>query len=243
MLSRSMRRVLFSSALFSGSIVAGSYFFRQGSFQRKPEELNNLPNRSSQLISSNPLKEMSPSIIPNKGQFILFSSEESNDSPKKTTAVSSGSTPSASTPSASTPSASTPSDSTPSDKEKVTDQAFETRTIAFDSYMIPEAELKPGQFRLLDVDNRVILPTHTHIRALITSADVLHSWTVPSLGIKVDATPGRLNQVHIYIKREGVYYGQCSEICGVNHGFMPIVIKAVSPEEYIQWAKRKLQES
>jgi len=228
-----MRRVLFSSALFSGSIVAGSYFFRQGSFQRKPEELNNLPNRSSQLISSNPLKEMSPSIIPNKGQFILFSSEESNDSPKKTTVLSSGST----------PSASTPSTSTPADKEEVKDQAFETRTIAFDSYMIPEAELKPGQFRLLDVDNRVILPTHTHIRALITSADVLHSWTVPSLGIKVDATPGRLNQVHIYIKREGVYYGQCSEICGVNHGFMPIVIKAVSPEEYIQWAKRKLQES
>ena len=88
-------------------------------------------------------------------------------------------------------------------------------------------------FRLLEVDNRVVLPTRTHIRLLITSADVLHSWAVPSFGIKVDACPGRLNQASLFIKRPGLFFGQCSEICGVNHGFMPIVICATSKEVFL----------
>jgi cytochrome c oxidase subunit 2 len=115
-------------------------------------------------------------------------------------------------------------------------------SIAFDSYMVPEEELTPGQLRLLEVDNRVVVPVNTHIRMIITSADVLHSWAVPSLGVKCDAVPGRLNQVPIFIKREGVFYGQCSELCGANHGFMPIVVEAVSLENYISWVSNKLEE-
>jgi cytochrome c oxidase subunit 2 len=97
---------------------------------------------------------------------------------------------------------------------------------AFDSYLLSEDELDNGltSIRLLTVDNHLFLPTERHIRTRITSADVLHSWAVPALGVKVDACPGRLNQASLYIKREGLYYGQCSEICGVNHGFRPIGI-------------------
>lgn len=115
-------------------------------------------------------------------------------------------------------------------------------SIAFDSYLIPEDDLAAGQLRLLEVDNRVVVPVNTHIRMIITSADVLHSWAVPSLGVKCDAVPGRLNQTPIFIKREGVFYGQCSELCGANHGFMPIVVEAVSLENYIGWISNKLQE-
>lgn len=114
-------------------------------------------------------------------------------------------------------------------------------SIAFDSYMIPEEDLKDGQFRLLEVDQRVVVPTNTHIRFIITAADVLHSWAVPSLGIKMDAVPGRLNQTSTFIKREGVFYGQCSEICGVNHGFMPIAVEAVSLENYLAWVSNKIE--
>ena len=124
-------------------------------------------------------------------------------------------------------------------------------SLNFDSYMIPDDELEipepgvaiPGGkvFRLLEVDNRVKLPVNTHIRVLVTAADVLHSWAVPSLGVKVDACPGRLNQVSLFIKREGVFYGQCSEICGVNHGFMPIVVEGVSLEKYIQWIQNEIE--
>jgi len=114
--------------------------------------------------------------------------------------------------------------------------------IVFDSYMIPEDDLEKGGLRLLEVDNRVVLPVNTHIRILVTSADVLHCWTVPSFGIKVDGCPGRLNQLSLYIKREGLYYGQCSELCGVNHGFMPIVVEAVSLSKYIDWVTEKLAE-
>jgi cytochrome c oxidase subunit 2 len=103
----------------------------------------------------------------------------------------------------------------------------------FDSYMVATDDLSSGTFRLLEVDNRVSLPINTHIRLLITSADVLHSWSVPSFGIKVDATPGRLSQAALFIKREGVYYGQCSEICGVNHGFMPIVVRGLSSDNFV----------
>lgn len=90
----------------------------------------------------------------------------------------------------------------------------DSERLAFDSYMIPEDDLEPGQLRLLEVDNRIVLPVNTHIRMIITSADVLHSWAVPSLGIKCDAVPGRLNQTPLFIKREGVFFGQCSELCG-----------------------------
>lgn len=114
--------------------------------------------------------------------------------------------------------------------------------IAFDSYMIPEDELEKGQLRLLEVDNRVVVPVNTHIRIIMTSADVLHSWAVPSLGVKTDAVPGRLNQTPIFIKREGVFYGQCSELCGANHAFMPIVVEAVSLDNYITWVSAKLEE-
>jgi len=106
--------------------------------------------------------------------------------------------------------------------------------------MVQEDDLAIGQFRILEVDNRVVVPTNSHIRVLITASDVLHSWAIPSLGIKLDACPGRLNQTSMFIKREGVFYGQCSEICGVNHGFMPIVVEAVSLEDYLTWLKNKI---
>jgi cytochrome c oxidase subunit 2 len=102
----------------------------------------------------------------------------------------------------------------------------------FDSYLCSLNDMYRGSFRLLEVDNRVFLPIETHIRLLITSSDVLHSWAVPSFGTKVDACPGRLSQSFLYIKRAGVYYGQCSEICGVNHGFMPIVVVGVPSNSY-----------
>jgi cytochrome c oxidase subunit 2 len=110
----------------------------------------------------------------------------------------------------------------------------------FDSYLLSADDLTPGAFRLLEVDNRVVLPVNTHIRLLVSAADVLHSWAVPSFGIKVDACPGRLSQASLFIKREGVYYGQCSEICGVNHGFMPIVVKGVSVDTFVTWIAAKL---
>ena len=110
----------------------------------------------------------------------------------------------------------------------------------FDSYLLGVDDLTPGAFRLLEVDNRVVLPVNTHIRLLVSAADVLHSWSVPSFGIKVDACPGRLSQASLFLKREGVFYGQWSEICGINHGFMPIVVKSVSISEYLAWLSVKL---
>jgi cytochrome c oxidase subunit 2 len=112
--------------------------------------------------------------------------------------------------------------------------------INFDSYMIPEDELEMGELRLLEVDNRIVLPVNTHVRVLVTAADVLHSWAVPSLGVKMDSCPGRLNQTSLFILREGVFYGQCSEICGVGHGNMPIVVEAVSLDKYISWLAEKV---
>nr|AAM76907.1 cytochrome oxidase subunit II [Neotemnopteryx sp. B]AAM76908.1 cytochrome oxidase subunit II [Neotemnopteryx sp. B] len=105
----------------------------------------------------------------------------------------------------------------------------------FDSYMIPQDEMKNNNFRLLDVDNRAALPMNTFIRIIITAADVLHSWTIPSLGVKADATPGRLNQTSFLFNRPGVFYGQCSEICGANHSFMPIVIESIPINKFIDW--------
>ena len=97
-------------------------------------------------------------------------------------------------------------------------------TCNFDSYMLTDDLSKENSLRLLEVDNKLYLPVETNVRLLITSADVLHSWAVPALGVKLDACPGRLNQTSLYIKRPGTFYGQCSEICGVNHGFMPIAV-------------------
>lgn len=121
------------------------------------------------------------------------------------------------------------------------DYTTDSNSLSFDSYMVPEADLKLGQLRLLEVDNRVVLPTHTHVRFLITAADVLHSWAVPSFGVKLDACPGRLNQASVFIKREGVFYGQCSEICGVNHAFMPIVVEAVPLDQYVSWVSTQIE--
>ena len=101
--------------------------------------------------------------------------------------------------------------------------------------MVPESDLELGQFRLLDVDNRVVVPVDTHVRFIVTGQDVIHDFAVPALGLKIDAVPGRLNQTSVLIQREGVYYGQCSEICGVYHGFMPIAVEAVSLEKYLSW--------
>nr|YP_010430487.1 cytochrome c oxidase subunit II [Notobitus montanus]USS57984.1 cytochrome c oxidase subunit II [Notobitus montanus] len=107
--------------------------------------------------------------------------------------------------------------------------------VEFDSYMKPSNELAMGEFRLLEVDNRVVLPMNIQIRVLVTAADVLHSWAVPALGIKIDAIPGRLNQGSFKINRPGLMYGQCSEICGANHSFMPIVIESVPTNNFIKW--------
>nr|QLY90099.1 cytochrome c oxidase subunit 2 [Metalimnobia quadrinotata] len=107
--------------------------------------------------------------------------------------------------------------------------------IEFDSYMIPTNDLNIDGFRLLDVDNRIVLPMNSQIRILVTAADVLHSWAIPALGVKVDATPGRLNQTNFLINRPGLFYGQCSEICGANHSFMPIVIESVPSNYFINW--------
>ena len=107
--------------------------------------------------------------------------------------------------------------------------------IEFDSYLIPESELEPGQLRLLEVDNRVVLPVDTHIRLIVTARDVIHSFGVPALGITLDAIPGRLNQTSVILNREGVFYGSCRELCGVLHYAMPIVIESVSLESYLLW--------
>ena len=107
----------------------------------------------------------------------------------------------------------------------------------FDAFMIPEDDLEPGMLRLLETDNRVVVPTNTNIKIQVTASDVLHSWAMPSMGVKIDAVPGRLNETWINVTEPGVYYGQCSEICGVMHGFMPITIEALPPEEFALWVE------
>nr|YP_009268220.1 cytochrome c oxidase subunit II [Oreolalax lichuanensis]ANN35996.1 cytochrome c oxidase subunit II [Oreolalax lichuanensis] len=109
----------------------------------------------------------------------------------------------------------------------------------FDSYMTPTTELQPGQLRLLEVDNRMVTPTCAPIRMLVTAEDVLHSWAVPSLGVKTDAIPGRLNQTSFIASWPGIFYGQCSEICGANHSFMPIVVEA-TPLNQVPWSLLKI---
>nr|QFZ93475.1 cytochrome oxidase subunit II [Megascolecidae sp. YN201716-04] len=107
--------------------------------------------------------------------------------------------------------------------------------VEMDSYMVQTNDLTPGEFRLLEVDNRIVVPMQLEIRMLITAADVLHSWTIPSLGVKVDAVPGRLNQIGFTTSHPGVFYGQCSEICGANHSFMPIAMEVVDSKSFIKW--------
>lgn len=112
------------------------------------------------------------------------------------------------------------------------------KKLEFDSYIIPSNELADNGFRLLDVDNRIVLPYNSQIRILVSAIDVLHSWTIPSLGVKIDATPGRLNQTNLFINRPGLFYGQCSEICGANHRFIPIVIERVPSNIFINWISK-----
>lgn len=107
--------------------------------------------------------------------------------------------------------------------------------LRFDSYMLPENQLTPGQFRLLEVDHRAILPINTESRIIVAAADVIHSWTIPRMGVKIDAIPGRLNQTRFTPNRPGVFYGQCSEICGANHSFMPIALEIVDTNSFIKW--------
>lgn len=115
-------------------------------------------------------------------------------------------------------------------------------TVVFDSYMLPVGDLNLGDLRLLEVDNRLVLPVNTHIRFIVTAADVLHCWTVPSFAVKMDACPGRLNQASVFIQRQGTYYGQCSEICGINHGFMPIAVEVHSLPVYLSWVVGRLED-
>ena len=107
----------------------------------------------------------------------------------------------------------------------------------FDSYLVPEEDLKAGQPRLLTTDNKVYLPTGVNIRVILTASDVLHNWAVPALGLKTDTVPGRLNEVWVNIEEPGTYYGMCSELCGTGHGFMPIEVEAVSREQFDAWVK------
>lgn len=116
------------------------------------------------------------------------------------------------------------------------DSSLEVPSLKYSCYLtaletLPE---KQGYFRLLETNRRIVLPANTHLRLLVTSADVLHSWTVPSFGVKVDACPGRLNQLNMFLKRTGLFFGQCSEICGVNHAFMPIALLAIDPVTHEQ---------
>nr|YP_009229040.1 cytochrome c oxidase subunit II [Longpotamon xiushuiense]ALS20338.1 cytochrome c oxidase subunit II [Longpotamon xiushuiense] len=113
--------------------------------------------------------------------------------------------------------------------------------LEFDSYMTPYNEMTSSNFRLLDVDNRTVLPMNTQIRILITAADVIHSWTIPSLGVKADAVPGRLNQISFLINRPGLFLGQCSEICGANHSFMPIMIESTSINSFLNWISSSIE--
>jgi len=119
-------------------------------------------------------------------------------------------------------------------------------SFTFDSNIVADADLKKGQPRLLAVDNQVVLPVNTNIRLLLSSEDVIHNWAIPAFGVKLDTVPGRTNETWVRIDKEGDYYGQCSELCGVNHGFMPIKVKAVSKEAFTAWtvtAKKKFASS
>jgi len=114
--------------------------------------------------------------------------------------------------------------------------------LTFDAIMVDDADLEDGDLRLLTTDNAVVLPVDTTIRLLLTANDVIHAWAVPAFGVKMDAVPGRLNETWFRIDKEGMYYGQCSELCGSNHGFMPIMVKAVSKDEFAAWVEKAKEE-
>ncbi len=116
---------------------------------------------------------------------------------------------------------------------------YPDHAISFDSRLIEDKDLKEGQLRLLEVDNRIMVPVGKAVRLIVTSEDVLHSFAVPAFGLKKDAVPGRLNETWFKTEKEGVYYGQCSELCGVKHGFMPIAVEVVSQEKYDEWVNSK----
>nr|QPN50141.1 cytochrome c oxidase subunit II [Lycorma delicatula]QPN50206.1 cytochrome c oxidase subunit II [Lycorma delicatula]QPN50219.1 cytochrome c oxidase subunit II [Lycorma delicatula]QPN51688.1 cytochrome c oxidase subunit II [Lycorma delicatula]QPN51701.1 cytochrome c oxidase subunit II [Lycorma delicatula] len=111
----------------------------------------------------------------------------------------------------------------------------DSKKMEFESYMKPQTELP--SFRLIEVDNRMIIPFSTQIRMIVSSSDVIHSWTIPSMGVKMDAIPGRLNQISLMTKNPGVFFGQCSEICGMNHSFMPITMESINMKSFIKWMK------
>jgi len=114
---------------------------------------------------------------------------------------------------------------------------------SFDANMVADDELKPGQPRLLETDNRVVVPVDTTVRVQVTASDVLHAWSIPAFGVKVDGVPGRLNEIWFGpVKNEGVYYGQCSELCGIRHGFMPIAVEVVSKEKFEAWVAKARNE-
>lgn len=115
--------------------------------------------------------------------------------------------------------------------------------IKYDSLIVPDAQLKPGEPRLLTADQAMVVPVGATVRLLFTAADVIHSWAVPALGIKKDCVPGRVNETWLQIQREGVYHGQCSELCGMKHGFMPIVVRAVSRKDFQSWLQKAKQPS
>lgn len=111
--------------------------------------------------------------------------------------------------------------------------------IAYDSYMTLDDDLQKGQLRILDADDPLVLPVGTIVRLLVTSTDVIHSFAMPSLGVKVDAMPGRLNQVTVLVNRTGTFFGQCSELCGTNHAYMPIKLDVVTPKQFVGWLKSR----
>lgn len=112
----------------------------------------------------------------------------------------------------------------------------------FDAYVVADDDLEAGQPRLLTTDNAIVLPVQTDIQVLVTATDVLHSWAVPAFGVKMDGVPGRINETWLRIEEPGMYYGQCSELCGDYHGFMPIMVRAVSKEEFEAWTRQAQEE-
>ena len=113
---------------------------------------------------------------------------------------------------------------------------------AFDAYLVADEDLQPEQLRLLTTDNRVVLPVDTTVRVLVTATDVLHAWAVPAFGVKMDAVPGRINETWVRIDEPGTYYGQCSELCGTLHAFMPIMVEAVSKDDFEAWTREAQEE-
>ena len=120
---------------------------------------------------------------------------------------------------------------------------IEGGNIQIDSYMVPTEDLSVGGLRLLEVDTKLVIPRNAYVRFIVTSSDVIHSWAIPGLGVKIDAYPGRLNQTKIIAEKAGIYYGQCSEICGANHAFMPIAIEVGTMKDYYLYIDTLIKEN